>query len=283
MRKLAVSIATAALSFVLPANAQTVLYSTGFEQGYAPGPLSGQGGWTVAQVYPLATDYSSNVLVQGALANAGSQAVEFTFPSSDTGAYYTFTPFVPTAPITVSAEINYQLEGTNGFRFLVDSGPGSSDITAGVSFWGPDGDRGEPVRLIAYSSQTGYPAEGVVLGIYPSATWLDVSMTLNYATQTYNVSVNGVLAGSNIAFCGVVTFDDDCTATSLAPFSEIDVLEYPPRAGEVYLDDVSVTEAPEPGVWSLMITGVGLVGASLRLRRRVRRDRRGPFTAAQYR
>ncbi|HWF01799.1 MAG TPA: PEPxxWA-CTERM sorting domain-containing protein [Caulobacteraceae bacterium] len=265
MRKLAVSIAAAALGFVPPAVAQTLVYSTGFEQGYVPGPLSGQGGWTVVNISSGA-DESSDVVVQGAYAYAGDQAVEFTQPVGSTAAYHTFTPFIPAGPITVSARINYQFDAIDS-QFLVDSAPGSEDITAGIAFLGTGGLAGGPVELVAFSSQTTEPEIGVVLGEFAATTWLDVSMTLNYATQTYDVSVNGSQVGSNIAFCGVAVFDNDCTAASVTPFSEIDFRPHGPKSGVLYLDDVSVTEVPEPGAWSLMIAGVGLVGASLRWRR----------------
>ena len=36
----------------------------------------------------------------------------------------------------------------------------------------------------------------------------------------------------------------------------------------LYLDNVQVTAAPEPGVWALMIAGLAMMGGALRLRRR---------------
>lgn len=104
--------------------------------------------------------------------------------------------------------------------------------------------------------------------IVGNSVWATLSGTLNYATDTYTLSVNGVAQqfstyGTNIPFANTTPADmtsalnlrDFYSSTSLVPTA---------------LDNISVALVPEPGIESLLFpaAGIFLAMALTDLRRR---------------
>jgi hypothetical protein len=256
MRWIVPSLAAAALAFALPASA-TVLYSTGFEApGFAPGGLNGQGGWVVDTSAGDASD-ADEVTVEDSFAFSGGQAVELDNPVGVRSVYYGYGPITPTGSIVVSMEV-YDNSPDILTQFDVTGVAGIEDTAAGVQF-GYSG--GATNDLTAFSN-----GGDRVIGTFTPGTWVDVSMTLNYATQTYSVSIDGALAASGLQFCGAL--GDECNGSPISQFG--DVVFYSPSShgGELYLDDLSIDQVPEPDAWALFIAGAALAGATLRARRR---------------
>jgi hypothetical protein len=258
MRRIASVLAvTAGLAFALPAASATVLYSTGFEAPtFSLGALNGQGGWVV-DPFAAPAD-AAQVVVENTVTYKGGQAVEVPYmAASGDLPYYAVGPIVPTDPIVVSMAINYANIGGTPALFAVTTSPGF-DITAGVRLYS----NGNINALTAGSS---FPA----IGTYNPGTWVDVSMTLNYATQTYSVSADGVLLATNLAFCGDMPDSNDCAGSQTSQFGDVEFFAGRPKQSiPAYLDDVSISSIPEPASWSLFIAGVGLAGAALRRNRR---------------
>lgn len=238
--------AAAAVIFGSPTMA-AVLYATGFEPPtFSVGPLAGQGGWAVYS----ASSQSSDVTVEDSLAYQGAQAVAVTDVSGQTGPYYDYGPIAPTRPITVSAEI-YVTSGN--WQFAV-TGYGLSQYAGGIDF-----SAGGAIRAIT----SGFPDVGTT---FTADAWHDVAITLNYATQTYGLTLDGSPLASNLSFCGN---NSNCNGASIPQFGAV-FFDAFSTTGAGYIDDVSISTAPEPAAWTLMLAGAGVLGAALRRKGRTR-------------
>ena len=239
-------------AIALPASAAS-LYSTGFEAPtFSLGALNGQGGWVSAD---------TTATVENTVVYAGAQAVsargtDFT--------YYPYGPITPTAPITVSMAFETTDTGLVFSNFVVGDSPGFAGITAGLALE----NNGE-----IYAVSPGFP----VIGTYAPGTWIDLSMTLNYATQTYSISLDGSRVASGLAFCGGWEHSNHCDQNNITQFGVVEFDPHGLKNGEDYVDNVSVSSAPEPAAWALMLAGFAAVGAALRPRRRhsIRASRAG--------
>jgi hypothetical protein len=90
---------------------------------------------------------------------------------------------------------------------------------------------------------------------------------VSLGSQTFNTGNMGI---GDKGFTGWQNGDFTFTATGPSETlsflaTGVGVAAEPPLA---LLDDVSLTPVPEPAAWALMFTGVGVLGAALRLRRR---------------
>jgi hypothetical protein len=92
-------------------------------------------------------------------------------------------------------------------------------------------------------------------------------MKLDYATQTYDIAVNGTLLASNIPFCGDSPERNICTGAQSSQFDGIELFASALKSGANYFGDVSIAEAPEPATWTMMFAGLALTGLALRRRR----------------
>jgi hypothetical protein len=222
-----------------------VLYSTGFEAPtFTTGALDGQGGWTGA----------GGAAVENTVAYGGSQAVG---AGSGAGAYYAET-ITPNGTVVLSAMIDID---ANGSKTYFDVGTSTSvyDITAGVQLdAAPNG-----VTVLAVSGPAPYQSVGTM----SYGAWHDVSLILNYATQTFGVSIDGQSVASGLAFCGGDTNDGACLGNRVTQFGDAAFFSRSARSGDSYMDNVSIDAVPEPGAWSLMIAGAALAGGALRVRR----------------
>ncbi len=178
-------------------------------------------------------------------------------------AYYSYGPVTPTGPITVS--VDFDVAGAGALTIVAissvspfDSGDDFKDWAAGVQ------DEG---GTALYSVSSDFP---LIDASIARSTWYNLSMTLDYATQTFDVTLDGNLLASGSPFCSVATSGVSCTGAESAQFEGIELAQNSGlKYGAVYFGDVSITEVPEPGAWTMMIAGVALTGAALRTRRRL--------------
>ena len=249
----------AALGLAAPASA-AVLYSTGFEAPtFTTGALNGRGGWGVV-------GDSSVVNVENTVAFDGAQAVEVGI-SGISGPYYTYGPITPTGPITVSAEIQIDADAIDQI-FAVSTGPAFTDLTAGVNFL----TEGLSGPVIVQDEQG---ASSTQLATLSRGVWYDVSLTLDYPTQTYDISIDGQVIGANLPFCGGMPTSSTCDRNHISQFGDVEFL-VGGKYFKSYIDNVSIS-TPEPAAWALMLTGYAGLGAAFRSRRR--RSLRTPATA----
>ncbi len=246
--------ALAVLAVALPASA-TVLYSTNFASPtFSNGALAGQDGWG-------AFTPSGGVTVQDTVTDDGEPAVEL---GSKGAAYFLYGPITPTGLITVSADIDDAASAGNSlFNFgaissssVFASTDDDFDFAAGVT------PAGRGIGAI--------PATSTNKASFSFDTWHNVSMTLDYATQTYDVSIDGQLLDSNIPFCGYEPTSNICTGVQSSKFEGIELVQTNGlKSGAIYPGDVSISEVPEPTTWAMMLAGFALTGLTLRRRRPV--------------
>jgi hypothetical protein len=188
---------------VVSAYGAVVLYSTGFENPpFTPGAIAGQDGWSV-----FGPGIST---VENSFAKTGSQAV-FVDGGTATqcGAFHgnvsTGTPFVELsadiAIFTSTSQTEWQFAGT---------GPGLVGYIGGIDVL-PN----NQIQAIT----AGFP----VVGIFPRATafnasvWHHIDLLFNITTQTYSLSLDGSLLGSNLPFCGS---NVGCSGASVAAYGD---------------------------------------------------------------
>jgi hypothetical protein len=245
--------ALAALAATLPASA-TVLYSTDFASPtFTNGSLAGQDGWGVFTP-------NGDVTVQDTVTDDGEPAVDL---GSKGVAYYLYGPITPTGSITISMDIYLDPTGPDLY-FAAIGGASNFDASNFES---------DIAALIEVDARTFVPGPTSTadLGSVSSYTWYDLSMTLDYATQTYDASIastNGQMLESNIPFCGYETNSITCTGAQTSQFEGIEVYNNQIRSGAIYLGDVSISEVPEPTTWAMMLAGFALTGLALRRRSR---------------
>jgi hypothetical protein len=244
-------LAAMAAGIALPASA-TVLYSTNFASPtFTTGALAGQAGWGVFSADGEAT-------VQNTITDGGEPAVDL---GSETSAYYQYGPVTPTDPIVVSMDI-YDTTSGAIVNFAAISSSAAFDDDDFLE------DRAAGVQIQNYvSAIAGASPE---LASVPSHTWFNVSMTLDYATQTYDISVDGAVLASNIPFCGYEPNSNTCTGAQASQFEGVE-LSQPNgiKGGAIYFGDVSIVELPEPSAWTMMLAGFAFAGLGLRSRRRL--------------
>ncbi len=253
---MAASAALATLALAFPASA-TVLYSTNFASPtFTTGALAGQDGWGVFTAPETGTP-----TVQDTVTDNGEPAVDL---GSRGNAYYLYGPVTPTGPITLSVDVDYA-STTGGavvsFAAISNSSPFDSgdlveDVAAGVVLGNS--------KIRALPSGTS-PA----LDSTSSYTWYNLSMTLDYASQTYDVSVDGQVLAKNIPFCGYELSSNTCAGVESSQFEGFELVQNNGlKSGAIYFGNVSISEVPEPTTWTLMIAGVALTGLALRRRPR---------------
>jgi hypothetical protein len=162
--------------------------TTGFEPPeYTVGPLAGQNGW---QVFGPAV-----VTVEDFMAFGGTQAV---FVDGGASATSQSGPYIGTTAgplLDLSAEIYLASSGTETSWQFADIGAGLIGFAGGIDIY-PTID---PLTSSIYAI-TG--SGGDLVGTFTRNQWNNVSIDLNFTTQTYNIVLNGVTLASNLAFCG---------------------------------------------------------------------------------
>jgi len=238
---------------VLPAYADTVLYSTGFEgPAFTAGvTINGQNGW--ATFGPASASQ-----VENSMADTGSQALDV-FPalaSGQSGAYYALS--TSATEIEMSADI-YLASSSNqsGWQFA-GFAPGLSAFVGGIDISSTG-----VINLID-------PGNTVVTPTFTYGSWQFLDFVFNFTTQTYTFSLNGAPISSNVAFCG--SDGATCTGANVSSFGDA-LFDTFPAAGTPtdngFMDNLSissVSSVPEPR--SLMLMGAGL---ALLIARRLKR------------
>lgn len=251
MRKILLAATAAAmLAGAGAAQAETVIFETGFEApDYALGALGGQQGWNTF-------GSAAAITVQNAVAASGSQAarIDGSAVTGQSGPWRNDPTAL--ANVTLSADIML----TSG---LAERSWQFSAIGAGlVGFTGGiDIDAGSNnIRAITNA----FP----VIGTFSRDVFHRVDILLDYGSLTYDVKLDGALLAAGLAFCGD---NGGCAGSGPTSYSNL-IFDTFGSAGDDfgYLDNVRVAETaavPEPSMWALMILGFAGAGAMLRRRR----------------
>jgi hypothetical protein len=244
------TIALAMVVIATPAWANTVLYSTSFENPpFTVGSINGQSGWSVFG--PGAQE------VENFFADTGSQAVfvDGNAPSQ-TGPYYA-TP--TTGPLVdLSADLAIFTSSTQTEWQFAATGADLVGYLGGINIQ-TNGD------ISAITGASGYTDIGTFTRAtgFNSSAWVNVNLLFDLATQTYNISVGGVTLASNVPFCGG---NATCTGATLTTFDDgfFDTFGDASLGNDSgYMDNYSVTlvtATPEPGNLGLIALGMVALG-----------------------
>jgi hypothetical protein len=246
------TVALAMVVIAVPAWADTVLYSTSFENPpfTAGQAVAGQNGWSAFG--PGAEE------VENFFADTGTQAV-FVDGGAPTqsGPYYA-TP--TTGPLVdLSADLAIFGSSTQSEWQFAATGPGLTGYLGGIN-------------ILADGSIQEITAGNPTIGTYTRAStfdstaWVNVNLLFDMATQTYDISVGGTLLASNVAFCGA---NGACTGANLPTFADGFFDTFGGGNDSAYMDNYSVTlvtPTPEP---AMALPLVLLLGMGLVLRRKL--------------
>jgi len=241
----------------IPAHADVVLYSTGFEAPtFTTGALAGQNGW--AQFGP------STATVENFFAKTGSQAV-FVDGSTATqaGPYHQDPSAGPL--VDLSADIAIFTSSTQSTWQFAATGNSLTKFLGGIDIF-PN----SQIEAIT----PGFPVIGSFARStsFVTPTWNHIDLLFDIATQTYNITLNGVLLDSNVPFCetnaagciggsGTTNYGDGVFDS----FGQSSGTGVSNDSG--YMDNYQVTlvsGVPEPSSIVLLLTVFGVVGAGLR-------------------
>jgi hypothetical protein len=238
--------------FGAPAWADTVLYSTSFENPpFTTGSIAGQNGWSVFG--PGAQE------VENFFADTGSQAVFLDGGAPSQTGPYNYTP--TTGPLVdLSADLAIFTSSTQSEWQFAATGPGLTGYLGGIDIHANgnisaitatgDTDIGTFTRATAFNS----------------TAWVNVNLLFDLATQTYNISVGGVLLASDVPFCGG---NATCAGANLSTFGDGFFDTFGGGNDSGYMDNYSVTlvtPTPEP---SMALPLVLLLGMGLALRNKL--------------
>jgi PEP-CTERM motif len=234
------------LAVATPAHAG-VLYSTGFENPpFTLGNLSGQDGW-VAFV-PVST-----VLVENTLVQSGLQAVSV----DGSGLYGAFHSDFSTGPLLqLSAGIYIASSSTHSEWWFTGQDPNLAAFLGGIKILNTG-------QIEAFTA--GFP----VVGTFTYDTWNNVSFLFNITTQTYSITLNGVVVDSSAPFCGD---NGGCGGAHVSSYGNGLFLTLGGGNDTGYIDNYKVVEnpssTPEPSSFALF--GTGILGVAGVLRRRLK-------------
>jgi hypothetical protein len=236
---------------VAPAlRADTVLYSTSFENPpFTPGPIAGQDGWGV-----FGPGIST---VENTFAKSGSQGVFVDGgTASQSGPFHADS--APGPLIDLSADIAIFTSSTQTEWQFAARGPGLVGFIGGID--------------VLPNNQIEAITPGfTVVGTFPRATafdgtaWHHIDLLLDMATQTYNLSLDGTLLGSNLAFCGS---NAGCSGAVVPTYGDGFFDSFGTGNDSGYMDNYRVANAtPVPEPTSLSMIAAGLVFGLGRFRR----------------
>lgn len=248
------SFALCALSIALmlvvstPAAHGSVLYSTGFEPPtFTLGSLAGQDGWSV---FGPAT-----VLVENTLVQSGLQAVSVDGSAGNqSGPYH--SDFSTGPLLQLSAGIYIASSSTHSEWQFAGLGSGLTPFLGGIDIL----NTGQIEAITA-----GFP----VVGTLTYDTWNNVSFLFNITTQTYSITLNGVVVDSSAPFCGD---NGPCGGAHVSSYGVGLFDTFGGGNDKGYIDNYSVVEnptsTPEPSSFALF--GSGILGVAGVLRRKLK-------------
>ncbi|MGA8712992.1 MAG: PEPxxWA-CTERM sorting domain-containing protein [Roseiarcus sp.] len=237
-----------------------VIYATGFEPPtFTTGLIAGQDGWSE---YPSP---SAAAQVESAFVYAGSQAVDV-IPALAAGQDGPYKAVSTAAPIVVqSAEIYIASSTTQSEWQFAALGAGLTGFAGGIDILANN-----QIELIA----AGLPIIGTT---WTRDAWINVALTLDYATQTFDVTLNGVTIGSNEPFCGD---NGPCLGANVPAYADGFFDSFGPATnGGItgvndigFMDNYSVsTPVPEPATWAMALLGFAGLGYATRRKANVAR------------
>lgn len=243
----------ALIALALPGQA-AVIYSTGFENPpFTPGSIAGQDGWS--------TFGSGITTVENTFAKSGSQAVfvDGGAPNQSGAAHANSS----TGPIVdLSADIAIFSATTQSEWQFGATGPGFAGFIGGIDIF--------PNNNIEAISGT-FP----VIGVFTKATafnataWHHIDLQFNMIAQTYNITLDGSLLGSNLPFCG--NNSGVCNGAPVTSYGEglFDTIGGVSGNDSGYMDNYQLsafTTTPEPSSLFLFLTSFCGIAAVERYR-----------------
>jgi hypothetical protein len=254
------AVALGLLAAVPSARAVEVYNSGGFEPPrFAPGALAGQ---DVTGVW-LKDSGAGTAVVQTAVRQSGTQAVQFTRPANVNGdtRYGVSRPLVPTGALQI-VRVNFDMNVTQTTLPTVPFGPffgvegydAFNDDPKLIGSVGVDATTGD----ILY--QDGFDGFLVETGVKaPFGQWNRYTLEIDYQSDEYRVIYNGTeIASSTFVDPGITGFTDAPLAALAATFESLGT-----ASGTAYFDNYSIEIVPEPS--ALAVVGLGALGL---LRRR---------------
>lgn len=242
MRRITARTAAAAALAASSALAQTVVYSTSFEQPtFTPGNLApavglGQGNWAIDYADPAAVQ-----VVSTGSANTGSQVVRINAnPSSPAGGWAWYDPININPVASGTPIVTAQYSMYIGSGATVSGGWGMDVFASDLNFMGRVQVAGDnSVRV--ENGLAGFQNTGVNVA---RDSWVTYKLVFDFTTNLYDVFVNSVLAADNYGFTpqtGIIG-DFDFRHNQQAAASDF-----------ALFDDYSITVAPAPSpsaVWN---------------------------------
>ena len=245
MKFVSLSTLIAPATFALTASAQ---FSTNFEApDYTSGvTIAGQQTWTstnpdrarVLTASEIAAELATMGVSTDETVFSGSQALFVSGIGSSSSSFSTLSGLGTEEIIRVNAyarPLTSTVEGSNlGNIFLTLEDAGG--VRAAAVRFGADG-------IDYHSNNTWMPP----VGDWNADSWYQLTMDVDYSTDTYNVFVDGVMVNQDpIPFYNAASTSPD----------RIRVFRGSNQAGMI-VDDLSVTVVPEPGTLSLFAIGAG--------------------------
>lgn len=233
---------------VLPLYGDMVLYSTSFENPpFTVGPIAGQDGWNV-----FGPGIST---IENTFAKTGTQAVFVDgSTASQSGPYHSDSTTGPL--VDLSADIAIFTSSTQSEWQFAGLGSGLFPFLGGIDIFPNDN-----IEAIT----KGFP----VIGTFPRATafnasaWHNINLLFDIATQTYNITLDGVTLAANVPFCGD---NGPCAGAPVSSygtgfFDSFGQSSNPGANDSGYMDNFRVTAAavPEPSSMIPLLIGFAAV------------------------
>jgi hypothetical protein len=226
------------------------------------GNLIGQDGW---QAFNGSASFAS---VENSFTDGTPQSAElgpFTTSSVQTGMYH--TDIASGSPlIDLNADIFvFSSTQESEWQFAGLAGPSLAPFIGGVDLNPTLGGTVDNINAIT----AGYP----IIGSFTLNAWHNVDFLYNFATQTYTVSLDGVVLATNLPFCtdnGPCTTGGNIAEGQFQSFFDVFATVHANAGDDLAAVDnwslSSVAAVPEPATYAL--TGLALLAGALTLRRR---------------
>ncbi len=240
--------------------AATLFDSGGFEgPAYSLGNLAGQNGWN--GVFPAAN--TGVAQVENTVVSSGSQAVQMSGGSSTWN--WSDVAYTPAAGeiVRVSFDVRRSaFTAVNNFGYFVDVYDGAGDRIArtGLVRTGTSTAPGSVQGLVTIGANGANAAGSYLIGTpLLNDTWYSFMMNMDFASDTYAVSINGTQISSGLPFFTAASdiFEADLQLSGATGATDMG-----------YFDNYRVEVIPEPTAMSIMLLGLAGLGGRAWLGRR---------------